>query len=112
MDRLAPVSSAASAKYDDCLSASWLSARLAIDIARIDVMRRSGELFAVRRPGSAEWLYPAWQLSDGSPRPVIQRILTVARERGLDDARLYHVLTMRAGLGRYADGERRLADLI
>jgi len=112
MDRLAHVSTTASPRYDDCLSASWLSARLAIDVARIDAMRRSGELFAVRPPGSAEWLYPGWQLSEGAPRPLIQRILAVARERGLDDARLYDVLTMRAGLGRRGGTERRLADLI
>jgi hypothetical protein len=112
MDRLAPVSTAAATRYDDCLSASWLSARLAIDVARIDAMRRSGELLAVRPPGSTEWLYPGWQFSEGAPRPVIQRIAAVARERGLDDDRLYEVLTMRAGLGRRGGPERRLADLI
>lgn len=106
------MSSTETAGYDDCLSASWLSARLAIDVARIDAMRRGGELLAVRPPGSAEWLYPAWQLSGGSPRPVIQRIVAVARERGLDEARLYEVLTMRSGLGRRGDGDRRLADLV
>jgi hypothetical protein len=112
MDRLARVSSAATTGYEDCLSASWLSARLAIDVARIDAMRRSGELLAVRPAGSAEWLYPGWQLSQGAPRPVMQRIVAVARERGLDDARLYEVLTLRTGLGRRGGGERRLADLI
>lgn len=106
------MTSGATAGYDDCLSASWLSARLAIDVARIDAMRRSGELIAVRPSGSPEWLYPGWQLSHGAPRPVIQRIAAVARERGLDEARLYELLTMRAGLGRRGGGERRLADLI
>ena len=65
-----------------------------------------------RPAGSAEWLYPAWQLSNGIPRPVIARVATAARERGLDEQRLYDLLTMRAGLGRRSGSERRLADLI
>ncbi len=98
--------------YDDCLSASWLSARLGVDTARIDRLRRAGELLAVRPAGNAEWLYPAWQLSNGIPRPVIVRIVTTARERGLGEQRLYDLLTMRAGLGRRSGSDRRLADLI
>jgi hypothetical protein len=99
-------------RYADCLSASWLSARLAIDVARIDAMRRSGELMAVRPEGSTEWLYPAWQLSGGRPRPVVRRLLVAAREARLDDRRLYEVLTAPLGLGARADGARRLADLL
>jgi hypothetical protein len=106
------VSTTSTAKYDDCLSASWLSARLGIDTARIDRLRRAGELIAVRPAGGAEWLYPAWQLSNGVPRPVISRVVTAARERGLSEGRLYEVLTMRAGLGRRSGSDRRLADLI
>jgi hypothetical protein len=98
--------------YDDCLTSSWLSARLGVDTARIDRQRRAGELIAVRPPGGAEWLYPAWQFSDGVPRPVVSRILSAARERGLSEQRLYDLLTMRAGLGRRSASERRLADLI
>ena len=75
-------------------------------------MRRAGELIAVRPPGAPEWLYPAWQLSNGAPRPVVSRIVTAARERGLGEQRLYDLLTMRAGLGRRSGSERRLADLI
>ena len=99
-------------RYADCLSASWLSARLAIDVARIDAMRRSGELIAVRPEGSTEWLYPAWQLSAGHPRPVVRRLLTAASEAGLDDRRLYAVLTAPLGLGARAGTAQRLADLI
>ena len=106
------MSTTSAATYDDCLSASWLSARLGVDTARIDRLRRARELIAVRPSGGAEWLYPAWQLSNGVPRPVISRIVTAARERGLSDVRLYDVLTMRAGLGRRGGSERRLADLI
>ncbi|MEP6893660.1 MAG: hypothetical protein ABI927_07745 [Gaiellaceae bacterium] len=100
------------AAYDDCLSASWLSARLGIDTARIDRRRRAGELIAVRPPGAAEWLYPAWQLSNGVARPVISRIVAAARDGGLSEQRLYDLLTMRAGLGRRGGSVARLADLI
>jgi hypothetical protein len=106
------VSTTSTAAYDDCLGASWLSARLGVDTARIDRMRRAGELIAVRPSGSAEWLYPAWQFSDGVPRPVVSRILSAARDQGLGEQRLYEVLTMRAGLGRRSASNRRLADLI
>ena len=98
--------------YDDCLSASWLSALLGVDTARIDRQRRAGELIAVRPAGGAEWLYPAWQFSDGKPRTVISRIVSAARDRGLSERRLYDLLTMRAGLGRRSGSGRRLADLI
>ena len=100
------------ATYDDCLSASWLSAQLGVDTARIDRQRRAGELIAVRPTGGAEWLYPAWQFSDGKPRTVVSRIVAAARDRGLSEQRLYNLLTMRAGLGRRSGSDRRLADLI
>lgn len=100
------------ATYDDCLSASWLSARLGVDTARIDRLRRAGELIAVRPARGAEWLYPAWQFSGGVARPVVPRILSTARDRGLSEQRLYDLLTMRAGLGRPSGSRRRLADLI
>lgn len=99
-------------RYGDCLSASWLSERLAVDVARIDAMRRAGELIAVRPGSSPEWLYPAWQFTGGEPRPVVRRILSAAREAKLGERRLYDVLTLPLGLGSRADGARRLADLI
>jgi hypothetical protein len=96
------------AAYPDCLTASWLAARLGIDKARIEAMRRAGELIAVRPPASTEWLYPSWQFAGRAPRQAVPRIVAAARAAGLDEARLYQVLTMRLGLG----GERRLADLL
>src|SRR5437588_2927073 len=95
-------------RFEDCLSASWLAARLSIDPVQIDVMRRGGELIAVRRRGSTEWLYPAWQFDGRSPRRLVPRLVNVAREAGFGESRLYEVLTAPMGLG----GERRLVDLI
>jgi hypothetical protein len=95
-------------RYEDCLSGPWLSARLGVDTARIEALRRAGELIAVRPEGSSQWLYPAWQFLGGRPRSAVPRIVAAARAAGLDERRLYDVLTMRLGLG----GERRLCDLL
>ena len=92
----------------ESLTESWLSARLGVDRRRIDVMRRSGELIGVREPGGMAYLYPAWQFQGGRPRAAVSRIVAAAREAGLDDRRLYEVMTMRLGLG----GDRRLCDLL
>lgn len=96
--------------YPGTLPATWLAARWAVDPARVDAMRRDGELVAVRVPESSEWRYPAWQFADGKPRVGIARVVAAARESKLDDARLYELLTTPLGLGR---GERRrLCDLV
>jgi hypothetical protein len=106
------LSTAATDRYGDCLSASWLSARLGVDVARIDVLRRSGELIGVRPEGAIEWLYPAWQFAGREPRPVVRQILAAARDAGLDERRLYDVMTLPLGLGARREGKHRLADLV
>jgi hypothetical protein len=89
------------------LGSSWLASRLAIEPRRLDVMRRAGELVAIRPPGSSEYFYPAWQIGpDGRPHPALARIVAEARAAGLDDARLDSLMHARKGLG----GKRRLAD--
>jgi hypothetical protein len=94
---------------ENALSASWLANRLGTQSTRIDAMRRSRELFAVRRPGSQEYLYPAWQFDDaGRPLPVVQRLLHVAKRAGLDDDALARLLNRRAGLV----GGKRLVDIL
>lgn len=98
------------APYPDSIPATWLAARLAVDPAKIEVMRRSGELIAVREPGSIEWRYPAWQFEKGQPRTGVPRVVAAAREAGIDEARLYDVLTAPLGLRR--TDRRRLVDLL
>jgi hypothetical protein len=96
-------------RYSETLPATWLAERLAVDPARIDAMRRGGELIAVREPGSSEWRYPAWQFDGGAPRPGVARVIATARARRIDDARLYELLTSPLGL---RDRRTRLADLL
>ena len=97
-----------SRRYAGCLSESWLSTSLGLDVAQIDARRRAGELIAVRPEGSDEWLYPAWQFEGGRPRAAVPEIVAAARSSGLDERRLYDVMTMRLGLG----GSETLADLL
>lgn len=90
----------------EALTGSWLSARTAIEPRTIEAMRRDGELIGVRPPGSSEHYYPLWQFDENwRPVPAVKRITEAARQRGLDDNRLYEVLSARLGLG----GDQRLA---
>ena len=100
---------AAADRYTSAVPATWLAARMAVDPSRIDAMRRAGELIAVREAGSTEWRYPAWQFDAGRPRPSVARVVAAARESGVDEARLYELLTKPLGL---RDGGRRLVDLL
>ncbi len=95
-------------RYEDCLPGTWLASRFALDPFLVDAMRRDGELVAVRKPGSTDWLYPGWQFDGRNPRPVIARIVKAAREKELDESRLYAILTAPLGLG----GERRVYELL
>ena len=103
------MSSETEARFPGTLPATWLAQRAAVDPARIDVLRRGGELIAVREQGSTEWRYPAWQFEDGKPRQGIARIVAVARERGIDDTRLFDLMTAPLGL---RDEGRTLVDLL
>lgn len=96
-------------RYARTVPATWLAARMAVDPARIDALRRGGELIAVREPGSTQWRYPAWQFDAGRPRPWVARVVAAAREGGVDDVRLFELLTMPLGL---RDGGPRLVDLL
>jgi len=91
------------------LEGPWLAERWAVDPARVEAMRRSGELIGVRPEGSTRWQYPAWQLEGGKPRKGVDRVVSAARDAGVDDEQLYAVLTAPLGLGR---GGRRLCDLL
>jgi hypothetical protein len=103
------VSPQAETRYSETLPATWLAERAAVDPAKIDALRRAGELIAVREPGSTEWRYPAWQFDNGKPRTGIARVVAAARDCGLDDGELYAVLT--SPLGLRGEG-RTLVDLL
>jgi hypothetical protein len=93
----------------EALSGSWLAARTALEPRLIEAMRRDGELIGVRPPGAREHYYPLWQFDDDwQPLPAVKRITVAARERGLDENRLYDVLSRRLGLG----GEQRLGSTL
>jgi hypothetical protein len=94
---------------EESLGRPWLAARLGIPSARVDRMRREGELIGVRPPGRWEHLYPAWQF-DGAGKPLasISRVVRAAREAGLGEVELYTVLQRRSGL----TGSRTLVDIL
>lgn len=104
------MSSASATRFPGTLPAPWLAARMGIDPVRVDAMRRGGELIAVRAPGSTEWCYPAWQFEGGKPRRDVARITAEAREAGIDETRLYELLTSPMGLS--GSDRRRLVDLL
>jgi hypothetical protein len=87
-------------RYAGCLTESWLAERLGVDVAHLDVRRRGGELLAVRPEGADEWFYPAWQFDGGRVRPVVPGIVAAAQANGIDERRLYDLMTVRRGLGR------------
>ena len=94
---------------DKALSASWLGSRLGIGPTRVEMLRRAGELYGMRARGSQEYRYPSWQFeSDFTVRPIVQRMIAVARENGLSERRLEEVLDMRVGIGT----GRRVVDLV
>jgi hypothetical protein len=97
--------------HPECVAATWLAERLAVDPARIEAMRRAGELIAVREARATEWLYPAWQFERWAPRPGVPRVVAAARATGMADERLYEILVAPLGMTR-GHAERRLADLL
>ena len=62
------------------LTGSWLAFRLGVDPARIESMRKAGELYGVRDESRGEWHYPAWQFdSAGQTKPAVKAMLRAAR---------------------------------
>jgi hypothetical protein len=92
------------------LSASWLGMRMGVDPVRVNVMRRGGELYAIRQPGSQDWLFPTWQFGpDWKPLSSVQRVLRAAKEAGYDDRRLDELFNRRVGI---VGGRRILVDVL
>ena len=99
------MSATAENRYADS-SRQRLAERLAIDPLKIEAMRRAGDLIAVREPGSGDWHYPPGSSSRKPRRGVAAS--SRPREAGLDETRLYDVMTSPLGL----TGNRKLADLL
>ena len=80
------------------LSTTWVASRFGLDPVRVNVLRRAGELYAVRTPGSTEWIYPAWQFEGDGLKPGVARFFGAAREQGLTGAQIGRVLHRRVGM--------------
>ena len=102
------MTTSAQSRYAGCQTASWLAVRLGIEPAKIEAMRRAGELIAVREPGSTVWLYPPWQFDGLTPLREIPRITRAAREARIDEGRLFTILSARRGL----TGDERVHELL
>jgi hypothetical protein len=90
------------------LSRSWLAVRLGTQPAKVDAMRRGGQLIGVAGD-NGEISFPSWQFGpDGKPRSVIPRLKAAAARKGIDERRLNELMTMRSGL----TGGHRLADAL
>ena len=102
------MATSAQSRFAGCQPATWLSVRLGIEPARIDALRRAGELIAVREPGSTVWLYPPWQFDGLEPLSSIPRVVRAAREAGIDETHLFTILSARRGL----TGDERVYELL
>jgi hypothetical protein len=94
----------------DALSASWLSTKLGVDTVRLNAMRRAGELLGVRRAGSNDWFFPAWQFdAEGRLTDDVRLVLDTARGLGLSGEELNRLLDRRSGM---TGGDSLLDDLL
>jgi hypothetical protein len=101
--------SSTTARRNDSLTASWLSAVSGADPLEIEARRRAGELLAFKPKDEQSWLFPAWQFDrEWNVRPELQPVLGRARERGLDGNALAELLERRAAM----TDRRRLVDLV
>jgi hypothetical protein len=92
------------------LTTAWLATRLGTQPAVVDGRRRAGELFGLRREGELDYWYPAWQWEEvGSARPIVPRMIQVARDQGISNDRLAAILLRKSGL---TSGRRVLDDLL
>ncbi len=92
------------------LTTPWLATRLGLQPAIVEGRRRAGELFGLRREGERDYWYPAWQWdADGAARPIVARMIQVARDQGISNERLGALLLRKSGM---TSGRRVLDDVI
>jgi hypothetical protein len=92
------------------LTTPWLAARLGVQPAVVEMRRRAGEVLGLRRAGERDYWYPSWQWEEAcTPRPIVPRMIDVARQHGMRDERLGELLVTKSGL---TGGRRVLDDLL
>ncbi len=83
------------------LTTDWLAARLGVQPARVEALRRAGELLGIRRADGTH-TFPSWQFGkDGRPLPLLARLIGAARAAGIHDEKLHELVSHRIDrLGR------------
>jgi hypothetical protein len=91
------------------LTTDWLAARLGVQPARVEALRRSGELVGVRR-ADGKHVFPSWQFGkDGRPYPLMARLIRAARAAGVDDGTLHELVSRRI---RFVGRDRLVDSLV
>jgi hypothetical protein len=68
--------------------------QLGVSRQRLNQLRQEGKLLGVKLPMHREFLYPRWQFGkDARVLPALPRLLSVAREAGLDGLDLHLLMT-------------------
>lgn len=86
-----------------CIAVGRMAGCLGISRQAVDKRRALGQLLAVREREGADWLYPIWQLHDGSLLPGLERVLRVLFGNAPGDVWSALIFFLETEIG---DGER------
>lgn len=80
-----------------CLPASLLARQLGVSRQRLQQLRGERKLLGLRLPLRRELYYPVWQFTaEGTPHPLLPRLLQTAEEAHLDPLELDAIMTSTA----------------